>query len=780
MFCVICITSCKSTKFVPDGEYILASVTIKSDTKDATPTDLKPFVAQKANYKTFELFKFPLFVYNLSGKDSTKWINKILRSGGEPPVIFDREMVTKTENEFKQILANKGYLSAEVKSEVRLLSNKKKARVTYEIIAGEPHTINNYSVLIPDSVFPENVYSGTALSIPNRRRNVNENMSFDDFLLSNTLVKPQSLLDLNVLDEERGRISSVFRNSGFYSFNKDYVGFIADTTQHRNVGLELTIYPFRTRISNNEQQDSPHQQYTIRNVYIYVDYNPLEVGSVSEYVSTSEVKKNGYTIVYGKRKEYIKPDVILNACYIMPGRLYSENMTNVTYDAMSQLRILRNVNISYSVKDSLYLDCIITCMPDKKQGISIEAEGTNSAGDFGVGAGIGYTHRNIFKGSEQFNIKLHGAYEAINASFSNFEDNYFEIGGETSLMFPRFINPFLTRKIKRRLRASTQITANFSYQRRPNYFTRTISGGSLKYMWNQRRDNKIRHTLDLLDVSYIHLPYVDANFLADLTPEARLYSFQDQFIMSAGYSYYYSNHNFLNKRQNVIKTFRASVETAGNVLALAANITDVKENEDGSKKVFNTTFAQYVKANMDFSSTYRLDEKNSIAWRIGGGIAYPYGNSKLIPIQKRFFSGGANSVRGWGIRELGPGAYYNENDNFYFHSGDIRFDANIEYRSKAFWIVEFAAFLDAGNIWTVKEYEGQEKGNFKFDSFYKEIAASWGLGIRFDFDFVLVRLDCGWKLHDPADKPGNNHWPVLEPLRFKKNTAWHIAIGYPF
>ena len=187
-----------------------------------------------------------------------------------------------------------------------------------------------------------------------------------------------------------------------------------------------------------------------------------------------------------------------------------------------------------------------------------------------------------------------------------------------------------------------------------------------------------------------------------------------------------------------------------------------------------------------------MDERNSFAWHVGFGMAYPYGNYKEVPIQKRFFSGGGNSLRGWAVRKIGPGSYKafdKDSDIFYYHSGDIKLDMNIEYRSKLFWVLELGAFIDAGNIWTTKEYKGQEGGQFRFDSFYKEIAASWGLGLRFDFDFVLLRLDCGWKIYDPAGDVKHpetgeliktEKWPVKYPHKLSINAAFHIAVGYPF
>jgi hypothetical protein len=485
-------------------------------------------------------------------------------------------------------------------------------------------------------------------------------------------------------------------------------------------------------------------------------------------------------------------------------------MANMTYNALSQLYILKsNINIRYEEyleNDSTKLKCVITARPDKKQSISVEAEGTNSAGYFGVGAGLGYTHRNTFKGSELFNARLRGSYEAVTPNFAKFADNYFEIGGETSLTFPRFMFPFLNEGIRKRLHASTQFIASYTFQRRPNYFTRTVFSTGLKYIWENNRFNRsfrdnnvIKHSLDLINISYAHIPYLNSDFEDKLSENAKIYSFTDQFIVSMGYTYTATNNVVtgmvpLPARNKNTYSLRASIETAGNLLSLIGSLADLPKEENGSRKIFGIYFSQYVRGDFDYSRSIRLDDRNYIAWRLGGGVAFPYGNNKLVPFQRRFFSGGANSVRGWNVRELGPGSFYRSDANFNDQSGDIRFDANIEYRSKAFWKLELAAFLDAGNIWTIKGTERQEGGEFKFNRFYKQIASSWGLGFRLDFDFVLIRLDVGWKLYNPADIPvfkddgqGNlmykglqSKWPVLHPFKFGDNTAWHIAVGYPF
>lgn len=786
--------SCSSTKFVPEGEYLLASAKVKSDTKSISAWELETYINQKPNFKTLEIFKVPLTIYNLSGKDSTKWINRTLRNAGEPPVLFDSTKLDKTVVDLRRLMTNKGFLNATVTPVVDL--NRKKARVTYDIKAGEPYRIRNYEIDVNDTIIKKDIVPDITTIRLLRGKKSNwalTTLNVDSVLSRNSLVQKNSVFDLDMLDQERDRITSLFRRTGYYAFNKEYVGFIADTAVAKNkVDLELAIYPFLQKGQTGQVSEVSHRQYTIKNVELYVDFNPLQDGDISQYQTSSVYEKEGYRIMYGPRGEYIKPYVILNNCYIRPGALFDENMTTLTYSALSQLKILKNVNISYIEiweNDSTKLHCIITCIPDKKQGISTEIEGTNSGGFFGVGAGMGYLHRNSFRGSELFNVRVRGAYEAITPSFTSFRDNYFEIGGETSLTFPRFMFPFLSHDFRRRIHASTQFSANYTYQRRPGFFTRTVLASGVKYIWQDRRQPSLtRHTFDLIDVSYVHLPRasLDSTFNANLSGAARRYSFTDQFIMSAGYTYSKTNLNIQNSRSlKPVYSFRTSIETAGNILALISTLANVDKDELGSKEIFGTTFAQYVRGTVDYSKTYHFDEKNSFAWHVGGGLAYPYGNFKQIPIQKRFFSGGANSVRGWAIRELGPGSYYTldaskKKENFFYQSGDIRFDANIEYRSKLFWVLELGAFIDAGNIWTIREYEGQENGAFKVNRFYKEIAVAWGLGLRLDFDFVLVRLDCGWKAYDPSDNPNTTRWPIKHPYKFKDNTALHIAVGYPF
>lgn len=778
---MILLQACHTTKYVPEGKYLLDKVEIKSNVKGISYFDLAPYLKQSPNYKIFGLYKLPLHLYSLSGMDSTKFYNRWLKNFGEPPVLYDTTLSIRTQDELRRIYINKGYVNADVVAQVKY--KNKKADVTYIAQPNKPFVIVDYKIQQPDSIFDSLRNS----PLKSQRDGMTGIDSLN--LMRGTLVKKGMLFDLNLLDEERNRIASLFRRNGYFTFNKEFVGFVADTLSgNQSVNLEMVFYPFGKQLPNGRVEESLHRKYFIESIHVYVDYDPLRDGSLNTYRPKDSLKYDNCTIYYGEHGRYIRSSVLMESIHFRPGMEYNDQLINMTYGSLARLDILRNINIRFSPVeegDSSKLTCLISCFPEKRQGLISEIEGTNTTGfsgsaALGAAASLSYRHRNIFKGSELFNIKLQGSFDALSSKSFDLKSNYYEVGGETSFTFPRFLAPFLSSEFKRKSRASTQFATSYIYQQFPKYYKRTILAGGVKYIWQSQRNPLSKQTLDLLDLSYVHFPYLSKNFYDSLPQYTRVYSFQDQFIASIGYSINNSNFNPMVKTMQPIHTFRASIETAGNLLDLSARILKIEPDAVGMRKVFGTYYAQYAKVNVDYSKSIRLDLKNSIAWHIGSGVAVPYGNSKTIPIQKRFFAGGSTSVRGWNVRELGPGSYHNSNATFYNHSGDIRLDANAEYRSKVFWKFELAAFVDAGNVWTVRNYEDQSGGLFKFDSFYKQIALAWGLGVRLDFDYVLIRLDCGWKAYDPADNTGLTKWQILYPYKFGRNTAWHIAVGYPF
>jgi hypothetical protein len=748
---ILFLYSCSATKFVPDGEYLLDKVKIESDVPGYKTVELKPYVRQLPNYKMFGLNKTKFQLYNLAGKDSSKRINRIIQKIGEPPVVFDSTLVYKTTSEFKKLFVNKGYLNADVSSEIRL--KNKRADVIYRVKGNEPYRIRNYSQSIEDSEIGKELTA----RVPS--------------------IKEGMLFDRDMLNGERMRISDFLRDHGYYAFNKDFISYEVDSALNGfSVDLNLKLGLFRELSSGGKTVETPHRKYYFNKIYLYPDFDPLKLNDPDEYVSSNSLSINGYTIYYQGKKPSMRAKTLLNNCFMIPQGTYSQSMEEETYSAFSALNALNNVHIHFDEflrNDTGWLNVDIITMQAKKQTVTYSIEGTNTSGNLGAATSVNFIHRNLFRGSEALNFKIRGAYETI----KNFDNPYTEIGVEASIHIPKFVVPFVNNFIPEKVRASTAFSLSYNYQNRPEY-SRTLLSGGIQYTWRKEERFAAKHQFDLLDIDYVYLPKIDSTFLRHLPSGAKYFGYTDQFIVSSGYSYTKTTFDPTQAQRNAY-SFRISLESAGNLLYLLNEIRNVKKDAQGSYQLLNTLFAQFVKGDVNYARTIVLDKHNSIAWRVGGGIGFPYGNTLMLPFEKRYYSGGANSVRAWSVRELGPGRYRQvDSTTFFNQSGDIKMDFNIEYRSRFFWKMEAAAFVDAGNIWTIRNYEGQEKGTFKFNSFYKEIAVGYGIGLRLVMDFAIVRFDCGWKAYDPS-RWGKEAWVIKNP-NFKNNWAWHIAVGYPF
>ena len=756
---VLTLASCSATKFVPEGSYLLDEVKIQTDNKDIKSSSLEPYIRQNPNSKWFSLIKTQLYIYNLSGRDSTKWINKTLRKIGDTPVIYDPALTDRTEEELTKTVRNMGYMGATV--EVVPQVKKKKIKLNYQVTTGKPYTVRSLKYDINDKKIAEYLEKDSA----------------------NTLLKEGMLFDVNVLDAERQRITDDLLRNGYYKFNKEYISYTADTvrsTYFIDLTLHLSLYrAYAGDIPKN------HSQYTINKVNFIMDFDMLQSSFLSSIEINDSIHYKNYPI-YFKDKLYLRPRVLMDNLRIQPGSLYNERDVQRTYNYFGRLSALRYSNIRFvetQIGDSTKLDAYVMLTKSKHQSIAFELEGTNSAGDLGAAASVTYQHRNIFKGSESFMIKFRGAYEAISGLTKEYKnDNYTEFGAESSINFPSFLFPFLSSDFKRGIRATTELGLQYNYQLRPE-FSRTVASASWGYRWTQRQ--RAQHRIDLIDVNYLYMPWIDPDFeqkyLNDEKNYILEYNYKNRLIVRMGYYYNYNSIG-ANLTNNTIATnsysIRAGVESAGNILYAFSKMFDLQRNADGEYSILNIPYAQYVKGDIDFAKNIVIDQRNSLAFHVGAGIAIPYGNASVVPFEKQYFSGGANSVRGWSVRSLGPGTFPGDG-NFLNQSGDIKFDASIEFRSKLFWILQGAFFVDAGNIWTIREYEEQPGGKFYFDKFYKQIAVGYGLGLRFDFDFFVLRFDGGMKAINPVFSSGRDHYPIFHP-KLSRDFAFHFAVGYPF
>lgn len=768
--------SCHSTKFVGDHEYLLDEVRIISDNDAFKRYDLKEYVRQEANFKAFGLMKWQLYVYSWSGRNEKKWLNKQLRRIGEPPVILDTSLVSQSAAELQRFFVNKGYINAEVTSFIDTSRHNKKAIVTYDIRSNEPYRISSYEMNLQDaridSIARLKARARTRLSAAFHSQN-------EEYIPQ---IREGNLFDRDVLDSERQRITTLLRRNGYYSFNRDNLSYIADSSFNQNiVELEMVLRPNRTLLGDGTVREEPHKQYYINDIKVVTDYDPLSlVGLDSLFLNSDTVRSGDLSIIYGNKKHSIRPDLLRQSVYIMPGQMYNELNVEQTYSSFARFRALKSINIHFDEfmeNDTLKLDCMVLTTPAKTQSFGVDLEGTNSAGDLGFASSLNYQHRNLFKGSELFSAKIRGAYESLNSSDQQI-GSYWEYGVEMGITFPSFVFPFLSENAKRRFRATTEFKLSYSFQTRPEY-QRAIFSGGWSYVWQSRSNMQSRHIFKLLDVDFVSLPKLDKEFENSLPVSTRLYNFTDQFVLGTGYTYSFSNATVQNRARNT-HSLRASFEMAGNLLYAYSKITGKEKNENNLYESFGTPFSQFVKFDFDYSKSIAIDSRNRLAYHVGAGVGYPYGNTRMLPFERSYFSGGANSVRGWSVRTLGPGSMPIDEATVTFADqvGDVRLDLSVEYRTKLFWKFEMAAYIDAGNIWKFHKDENYPNANFDFSRFYKEIAFSYGLGLRLDFEFFLLRFDTGLKAYDPQQQ-GKDKWAICNP-NFSDNFAWHFAVGYPF
>ena len=753
--------ACSATKFVPEGEYMLESVSVKSTDKSLDVTSLKGYIRQHPNSKWFSLLKVPMGPYALSGRDTTKRINRFLQRVGEAPVIFDTVQANRSGENMLVAVNNLGYLHARV-NQKRVVKGKK-VRLTYEIVPGERYRVRNIRYLIEDSVVERIVREHAALSS----------------------LQPGMPFDLNVLDGERSRISSRLQNSGYYKFNKEYVRFEADTcVGNQKVDLDVVIPLYR---ASAESEPELHRRYKIHSVSFSGDAMAFDTSRDTSRLDSMVYR--GFPIYY-KHKLAFRPSVFTNNNAIEPGHLYRERDVQRTYSNFGQLGAVMFSNIKMVENDSLpnMLDGFVTVHENKPRSLGAELEGTNSAGDLGAASLLTYQNRNLFRGSELFSLKLRGAFEAITGLEGYSDQNYMEISVEAGLTFPNFKLFRFNGRDRGLMRATSEVSLLYDSQNRPEFHRRVLTS-ALRYRW-QSPNGLLRHRIDLIDLNYVFMPWISETFrkdyLEDETDRNAIlrYNYENLFIMRLGYSFTYNSQrnatSIADYGSNALG-IRFNVESAGNVLYGFSNLFGASRNDQGQYTLFNIAYAQYLKGDFDISKSFRFDDRNSLALHFGIGVAYPYGNSTILPYEKRYFSGGANSVRGWSVRELGPGRFTGGDGRIDFinQTGDIKLDLNAEYRTYLFWKLHGAFFVDAGNIWTIRDYAEQPGGQFRMRSFWREIAVSYGLGFRLNFDYFILRLDGGMKAIHPAYDDVRHHYPIIHP-DFKRDFTLHFAVGLPF
>ncbi len=761
---ILTMVSCSVYKYVPEGEYLLHKVTIEaSDPQLENISQYRNMAYQSPNTKWLGLFRIPLRIYSMSADNSRKKDHQgFFQRIGEEPVILDTVLCEQSVENIRRALVNDGYLKAGVESRIKY-SRRPKADVVYVLHPDEPYYVDSYETDISDNRIDSLINDN-----PRARRE--------------ELIYTGMPLDADILDKERSRIVSLLKTQGYYSFNKEDISFVADTVEGSTAaGLTMRIRPF----SLNNGDTIQYPTYTISSVsYIFSDNGLVADDSLNRYRRV-EVDGNDFYFIdtEGNGKLKLRPGIVGSHSYLREGTLYNSNMVSRTYNSLSRLSPVRNTNIVFNenITDRT-LDAKVVISSNQKRSFAAQLEGTNTAGDFGAAASLSLTNRNLFGGAERLTMTLRGAFEAITNLPGYGGNSYREYGIEANLEFPELLLPFVNQDFQRRSQATSQLSLMLNSQRRPE-FNKSVMTFGWSYLWSYRRHT---HRFDAIDVDYLIVPWISDKFRKEyLDPIGNRnsilrYNYEDMLITKLGYSYYFSNAG-VNSGRRMNVSLRLSAETSGNLLYGICSASDAGRNNHGQYKALGIAFAQYVRSDGAFTLNWKIDKWNNLIFHTEYGVAYPYANSTSIPFEKRFYAGGANSVRGWAVRELGPGNLSGGTSavNYITQAGDIKMLASLELRAHMFWKLNAAFFVDAGNIWTIRDYEEQPGGLFTWNTFYNQIGVSFGYGLRLDLSFLVLRLDFGRQLVNPAYDSGPERYPAYRDVGYR-NYAFHFAVGYPF
>ncbi len=637
------------------------------------------------------------------------------------PVIFDSTSVATSIDAIIQRLEYLGYYNS--KAEAVTQYDGKKANVTYNVTLGKQFPMKSISYSVEDSAL-DSIYSAGQ---------------------SKSLLKEGDKLAESVLELESQRLASLYRDNGYYGFSKNFFFFFADTTATPDSALlsvELRDY------TRNESPTAakPHTRYTI---------------------GTVAVVPQGNLKVKSKFLQYLNR--------IQPNSQYSETVINNTYSRFTSNRLFSTVNIEMTPRDSSVVDCEILLSPSKLQSIGFDLQGSvNSTGLFGVNPSISYTHKNLFGGGEYFNMAVGGNWQFMfkSPAFTN------EFTLASSLSIPHFVGapsklfsgPVLPR---------TNIALSYNHQKRPEY-DRSIIASSYGYSFNPTSNISIEWTP--LRANVVTVYDMDSTFFKSLSSSYLQYSYMTHVDIGGGINAYYTTNTSTNPKESYFYV-RFSGNVAGNVLNMFDPL--LRQNKDGQSLILGVPYAQYARGELSLVRTtfFNNSQDLSLAARISGGIGYAYGNSSALPLEQRFYAGGANSLRGWQSRTIGPGmspidtAFTIANQ-----TGDLRLEANLELRFPIFNIVKGAVFVDAGNIWELPHYSHDKSEIYNEDAvlswknLLKSTALSWGAGVRVDLQMLVIRVDMGIKGYDPAAQA----WRMPGQWFKRDGFTLHFGVGYPF
>lgn len=751
------LSSCSTTKKIPDGEMLYNGMSLK-----VTPTggeklpagmlsDLTKSVNVKPNnpwplISPYKRMPFPLglWIYN-NWKDSTKGIGGwIYRKLAEPPVLVSDVRAETRVKMLKQVLDNNGYFDSSTSYEIKPAKNPKKGSVDYIVNVGEPYLL--------DSI----IYLGGKSPLDR----------FIDSLArrSKYLVKGERFC-VDSLETERVRMANSLRNKGYYYFRPEYIEFLADSLiTPKRIALKLTI-------ADNTPEMS-RLQYRVNEIHTTVLRRSKRRPGTPDTLETSK----GELVVF--RPARLRESLVPSCITFRKGKLFSVRDMDRTQERLSRLGIFGNIQIQAVPADTNHLnprlDVYVTCQFDRPLEASIEANVTSKSNSYlGPGLVLGLTSNNLFGGAERLSVQLSGSYEWQTGSGHSSVFNSYEVGLGASLAFPRLLAPKWVRRSHRDLNWTT-ITLSGKMLNRPHYFRMAEVNLGIQYEWNHNRHVMNQFTPFKLTYSKLLRSTAEFDSIMLQNPAVAL-SFESQFTPTMSYTYTYDR--WLERARNNGINFTFTLMEGGNVFWGLWRACGVK----GRKELFGMPFSQFVKGTAQLVYTRRL-RRFSDQWlvsRVMIGAEHAYGNSSAVPYAEQFYIGGANSIRAFTVRSLGPGSYRppeSQTNGYFDQTGTFKIELNTEYRFPIISVLHGAVFLDAGNIWLLKDDPLRPGGQLKASTFLRDIALGTGVGLRVDLGMIVVRGDLGYGLHAPYSTGSGGYFNIP----FKKAFAFHLAIGYPF
>lgn len=759
---LICLlfAACSGTKQLPPGEELYVGAEIKIESVEKLKKKRQRFIKTTAENAlwpkpniSFLGMRPKLWLYMKAGENPTSKLKKRLKKAGEPPVLMSSVKPGTTSTFIDAKLFNIGIFKS--LTEFKVVKKKRTAKVFYISHSHKPFIVKELIYSISDD-------SLSKIILVEKEK---------------SLIKPGEDYNLDLLKSERIRIDAVLKNNGYFYFNPDYLLFKADTSEaNHDISFKLT---FKDSVPKHALT-----VYRINNIYIDQEYS-LNDETARITKDTIRYQNN---IFLGKKEDMkIKPKVILLSVYLRKNEIYSRENHTITLNRLMSMGNFKFVRVKFSDSDTLapgYLDVTILMTPMSKRTFMAEVDLVSKSNNYtGPRMNLSYLNRNTFNGAELLHINMAGSYEA---QFGGKNNNLFSysLNPQVELYFPRFLIPF--KKIVRTNSMyvpKTRISLSYNYLKRVNYFDMRTFQFLYGFKWKQ--NIKTEHELNTISISYTSIANKSEAFSELLASNLFLKkSYEEQFIAGQNYSLTYNEQVLPEKKIQYF--FHLATEIPGNTISLVKLIAGEKISSDHPSTVFGSIYSQYAKLSLDGRCYFNFRNKKKLAIRLFAGAAKPYGNSLTLPYTKQFFSGGPNSIRAFHINSVGPGALQQNVDNkgFLQLGGDIKLEANAEYRFPVFRLLKGALFTDAGNIWLLKSNPSNTVTPFSVSKFYNEIAVGAGVGLRIDVSFFIIRFDLATPLRKPWLEE-NSRWVINQinlgnPSWRSENLILNVAIGYSF